>query len=183
MLPTDAQERKNIPIYTGFMVYFPLAIVEVTKISVRGNEQHNPGSDMHWDRGKSKDERDSQARHLLDQAAPYLSLDDEIKHAAAGAWRAMANLQKLCEQRLRVPHETSQIIPLDKTEQRHIDAERLAIAEDPTRLGAENSESKKIAPKSGQWWRGIDETVDEFRERCAPGQAELATRQAPRPLL
>ena len=99
MLPTDAQERKNVPIYTGFMVYFMLAIIEVTKISVRGNEQHNPGSDLHWDRGKSKDERDSQARHLLDQAAPLLSLDDEITHAAAGAWRAMANLQKLCERR------------------------------------------------------------------------------------
>ncbi len=105
MLPTDAQERKAIPVYSGFIVYFPLAIAEVAKVSVRGNEQHNPDSDLHWDRGKSKDERDSQARHLLDQAAPLLSLDDEIKHAAAGAWRAMANLQKLCEVRLEMIEE------------------------------------------------------------------------------
>ncbi len=174
MLPTDAQERKNVPIYTGFMVYFMLAIIEVTKISVRGNEQHNPGSDLHWDRGKSKDERDSQARHLLDQAVPDLSLDDEIKHAAAGAWRAMANLQKLCEKR-EVREALTQIKHagelLDEREQRY-----------------ENSESKKIAPKklmvqAGQWWRGVDETVDEFRERCTPESSEPSTRQAPRPLL
>ncbi len=179
MLPTDAQERKNIPIYTGFMVYFTLAIIEVTKVSVRGNEQHNPGSDLHWDRGKSKDERDSQARHLLDQAVPDLSLDDEIKHAAAGAWRAMANLQKLCERRAETP---------DRNCVTQEDGSCVAPGPCMHTPKPENSESKKIAPKklmvqAGQWWRGIDETVDEFRERCAPGSSEPSTRQAPRPLL
>ena len=202
MLPTDAQERKNIPIYTGFMVYFPLAIVEVTKVSVRGNEQHNPGSDLHWDRGKSKDERDSQARHLLDQTAPCLSLDDEIKHAAAGTWRAMANLQKLCEQRAedeaalqRIEGATSDLKYvsklLDKAKRQHIDAVGEGSAGQTVRTAGpvelnriENSESKKIASTPGQWWRGIDEeTVDEFHERCAPGSSEPSTRQRPRPLL
>jgi hypothetical protein len=99
MLPTDHAERKAIPVYSGFICYFPLAIAEVAKHSQESNEQHNPGQPMHWNRAKSKDERDAQARHLLDQAAPQITLDEEIEHAKAGAWRAMANLQKLCEKR------------------------------------------------------------------------------------
>ncbi len=97
-LPTDAEERKGTPVYSGFMCYFPLGIAEVAKHSRDCNEQHNPGEPMHWDRAKSKDERDAQARHLLDQALSG-SLDEEIEHAKAGAWRAMANLEKLCEKR------------------------------------------------------------------------------------
>jgi len=35
-LPQGAAERKAIPIYTGFVKYFPLAIAEVAKISLQG---------------------------------------------------------------------------------------------------------------------------------------------------
>ena len=38
MMPTDAQERKSIPVYRGFIKYFPDAIVEVTKLSVKGSQ-------------------------------------------------------------------------------------------------------------------------------------------------
>ncbi len=78
-------ERKNFPVYLGFMKYFPDAIAAVTKISFAGNEKHNPGTDIHWDRAKSGDELDALMRHILDE------------DWAQVAWRAMANLQKQIE--------------------------------------------------------------------------------------
>ena len=96
MLPTDAQARKDIPIYSGFICYFPDAIVEVAKVSKRGNDQHNPGEELYWNRSKSADELDAAARHLVGTVDP-LDGGEELEHAAALAWRAMANLQKLCE--------------------------------------------------------------------------------------
>ncbi len=100
MLPTDAQERKNIPVYSGFIMYFPAAILEVAKLSKEGNDQHNPGKKLHWDRSKSGDEQDSLARHLID-GVYTITLDDAITEARAVAWRGMAHLQKLCEERDR----------------------------------------------------------------------------------
>ena len=84
MLPVDAQERKNIPVYTGFIKYFPDAIVEVTKQSVAGSKQHH-GDKVWWDKSKSQDELDSLMRHMLEG------------DWAAVAWRAMANLQRKLE--------------------------------------------------------------------------------------
>lgn len=84
-LPQDPQKRKEIPIYSGFIKYFPDAIVEVTKLSVAGSKQHHPDANLHWDKSKSKDELDAMMRHLLE------------KDYASVAWRAMANLQRELE--------------------------------------------------------------------------------------
>jgi hypothetical protein len=84
-LPTDAAERKAIPIYSGFIKYFPLAIAEVAKLSRKGNDQHNPGQPLHWDRSKSGDEKDAMLRHIIDEDWTHV------------AWRALANLQKELE--------------------------------------------------------------------------------------
>ena len=65
-MTTDAQERKNIPIFSGFVKYFPDAMAEVAHLSWVANEQHNPGTPMHWDRSKSKDEHDALVRHLIE---------------------------------------------------------------------------------------------------------------------
>ena len=90
ILPTDAKERKNIPITTGVLDYFPLAIAEVAKLSKAGNDQHNPGEDLHWDRNKSKDHADCISRHLIDRG----KFDtDKMRHSAKLAWRALALLQ------------------------------------------------------------------------------------------
>jgi hypothetical protein len=99
MLPTDAQERKRIPVYSGFVCYFPDAIVEVAKLSQEGNDQHNPGQRLFWNRAKSGDEMDALCRHMLDGARELQHIDERILHQRAVAWRAMANLQKLCEER------------------------------------------------------------------------------------
>ena len=69
-LPTDSQERKRIPIYTGLIKYFPDAIAEVARVSLIGNQQHHPDKPLHWDRSKSTDELDALARHLNENEIP-----------------------------------------------------------------------------------------------------------------
>lgn len=98
MLPTDAKARKDIPIYSGFFKYFPLAIAAVAELSRIGNEQHNPGKPLFWDRSKSGDELDAQLRHLLDEAMGVTTDADGVLHLTKNAWRAFAALQKALEQ-------------------------------------------------------------------------------------
>jgi len=89
-LPTGAAERKNIPIVRGLLDYFPAALAAVAELSRIGNEQHNPGEEMHWARGKSSDHADCAVRHLMDRG----TLDtDKVRHSTKAAWRALANLQ------------------------------------------------------------------------------------------
>jgi len=92
--PDKHAQRKATPIYRGVIKYFPLAIAEVAKCSQIANEQHNPGTAMHWDRSKSGDELDALARHLMDAGTMD---DDGIRHSTKVAWRALANLQKELE--------------------------------------------------------------------------------------
>lgn len=94
-LPTDAAARKNIPVATGFVSYFPKAMVAVAECSKKGNDQHNPGKPLFWDRSKSGDEADALMRHFLERG----TIDtDGIRHSAKLAWRAMALLQKELEE-------------------------------------------------------------------------------------
>jgi hypothetical protein len=84
-LPENAADRKRIPIYSGVIKYFPDALVAIAKLSQKGNDQHNPGTPLHWDRSKSGDELDAMLRHVIDGDWD------------AVAWRALANLQKQIE--------------------------------------------------------------------------------------
>ena len=89
-----AQERKNMPVFSGVLKYFPDAIKEISRVSLAGNNQHHPDKPLHWDRNKSADELDALTRHLIDAG----TLDtDGIRHSAKVAWRALANLQKELE--------------------------------------------------------------------------------------
>jgi hypothetical protein len=89
-LPSAAAERKKFPIVTGVLDYFPDAIVAVAEVSYGGNEQHNPGEPLHWDRSKSQDHEDCIGRHTLQRG----TLDsDGLRHSAKRAWRALAALQ------------------------------------------------------------------------------------------
>lgn len=93
-LPSSAAERKRIPIATGVLDYFPLAIAEIAKVSLAGNNQHNPGSPLHWDRSKSGDESDALMRHFLERGKR--DTDGQL-HSAKLCWRACALLQKELE--------------------------------------------------------------------------------------
>jgi hypothetical protein len=93
-LPTDPAARKRFPIASGVLDYFPDAIVAIAEVSHAGNEQHNPGKPLHWDRAKSTDEADTAMRHFMQRG----TLDtDGKRHTAKAAWRILALLQKEIE--------------------------------------------------------------------------------------
>jgi hypothetical protein len=90
MLPTDPQERKKLPVCRGVLDYFPDAIAAVAHVSFVGNEQHNPGQPLHWNRSKSTDHSDCILRHLMERGGMD---NDGVLHSAKLAWRALALLQ------------------------------------------------------------------------------------------
>lgn len=94
-LPTDPKERKKIPLWSGLVKYFPDALAAVAAVSYRGNEQHNPGKPLHWDRSKSMDQEDTLLRHLWESGTVDT---DGHRHSAKVAWRALALLQLEIEQ-------------------------------------------------------------------------------------
>ena len=93
-LPTDSAGRKECPVASGVLDFFPDAIVAISRLSYRSTQQHHPDAPMHWDRRKSSDEADTMLRHFLQRG----TLDtDGIPHSAKVAWRALALLQKELE--------------------------------------------------------------------------------------
>jgi hypothetical protein len=90
LLPIDPAERKGLPITTGVLDYFPLALAEVARVSKAGNDQHNPGQPLHWDKSKSMDHADCIPRHLIDRGSRDA---DGQRHSAKLAWRALALLE------------------------------------------------------------------------------------------
>ncbi len=108
LVTTNAAARKHVPIFSGVMRYFPRALAAVAIVSEVGNEQHNPGKPLRWDRSKSTDEEwnphclppwstdelDALARHLVDAGGFDI---DGMRHSAKVAWRALANLEKELE--------------------------------------------------------------------------------------
>ncbi len=91
VLPTGSSERKNIPLATGVLDYFPAALAAVAEVSKVGNDKHNPGEPLHWARGKSMDQADCVARHLIERGG--VDPDTGLRHTAQLAWRALALLQ------------------------------------------------------------------------------------------
>lgn len=101
---TNSQLRKQTPIFSGVMAYFPDALEQVAAVSYAGNEKHNPGEPLNWNRSKSTDEYDACARHLNDRAQGVVFDEElsklanrEIRTMACVAWRALAALQKEIE--------------------------------------------------------------------------------------
>lgn len=93
-ITSDAASRKTIQVTSGVLDYFPLAIVAISQVSKAGNDQHNPGQPLHWNRTKSSDHADCLVRHLMERG----TLDvDGMRHTAKLAWRALALLQEELE--------------------------------------------------------------------------------------
>lgn len=86
----EAKKRKEQPLYSGCFNYFPDALIAVAEVSFLGNQWHNPGQPLHWDRSKSMDQHDALLRHLTGAG----TIDtDGVRHSAKVAWRALAALQ------------------------------------------------------------------------------------------
>ena len=86
-----SKERKETPVFSGVLQYFPDAINAVARQSWAGNEKHNPGEPLHWAREKSCDHMDCAIRHMM---TPN-EIDPETggTHLVAAAWRILAALQ------------------------------------------------------------------------------------------
>lgn len=95
--PRTAAERKAEPLHSGPMTYFPDALAAVSRLCLKANDKHNPGEPMHWARGKSTDQLDCAARHILTPGEPDEFGEIEL---VAAAWRALAALQLAEEARL-----------------------------------------------------------------------------------
>jgi len=94
---TKAQERKNTPVYSGVLAYFPLVFGEIAKASLAGNKQHLEDQPLHWDRSKSTDQLDAGLRHIIDHARGELIDDDGVYHLAKAIWRLSAELELILE--------------------------------------------------------------------------------------
>jgi hypothetical protein len=93
----EAQQRKNAPMYSGFVKYFPLAMEAVARLSKIANDQHNPGEPLHWAKEKSTDHEDCIVRHLADHSKGNLVDTDGQLHLTKVAWRGMAALETFLE--------------------------------------------------------------------------------------
>lgn len=90
ILPEDDTRRKEMPVVTGFIDYFPRAVAYVAYVSYVASQQHNPGEPMKWDQTKSKDHANTLGRHLIERG----KIDtDGLRHSGKLAWRAMALLE------------------------------------------------------------------------------------------
>lgn len=85
------EERKKMRVFTGLLKYFPNACLYVGYVSYVANEQHNPGTKMHWDKDKSIGEGDEIVRHLMDDE---IYDTDGLRHRGKAAWRAMELLER-----------------------------------------------------------------------------------------
>lgn len=99
-LPEDDTTRLSYPMFDGLLAYFPNALAEVSRVSKVGNDQHNPGETMHWNRSKSKDHANKITRHLIDVGKKD---SRGVRHSARLAWRALALLQEELEREEGVP--------------------------------------------------------------------------------
>lgn len=90
---SEAQKRKDTPVFSGVLKYFPNALKEISKCSKAGNDQHHPDKPLHWDMDKSKDEYDALTRHLIDHTINPIDTDG-ILHLTKVAWRALAGLER-----------------------------------------------------------------------------------------
>jgi len=87
----NVQNRKGEPVYSGVMQYFPRAIRAISRVSLAGNDKHNPGQPLHWAHDKSCDQPDAAARHML--TAYDIDPDTGEMHLAHAAWRVLAWLE------------------------------------------------------------------------------------------
>lgn len=106
-LPIDSHKRKNYPLYSGVIKYFPCALAGVANVSKIGNDKHNPGQPLHHARGKSNDHADCILRHMVDMGEDFgqgIGKDENgVPQVLYMAWRALALAQEWLENNGEAP--------------------------------------------------------------------------------
>lgn len=104
-LLTDSKKRKEYPMASGLLAYFPAALAGVAKVSYDGNRKHNGNAPLQHSRWLSTDHEDCIIRHLtdlMDLREAFLRGDITdpklvLTEASSLAWRALALSQELHE--------------------------------------------------------------------------------------
>lgn len=94
-LPLDSEKRKQFPLFSGLLAYFPAALAQVSNHSFEGNEKHNPGKPLQHARGKSGDHLDCVLRHIVDSRE--VTGSKRVEELRAAGWRILAELQEELE--------------------------------------------------------------------------------------
>lgn len=90
-------DRKQYPVFTGLLKYFPDACAAVARCSLIASKQHGLDT-VRWDRSKSVGEGDELLRHLMQGG----TLDsDGIPHDVKAAWRSLELVQRRIEMERR----------------------------------------------------------------------------------
>jgi len=110
-LPNDKNARKALPMARGLLDYFPDALAEVAHVSQVGNDQHNPGEELHWAKDKSQDHADALIRHLTERGKVD---SDGLRHSGKVAWRALAALQIELDKEAKMEMPVATISPKPK---------------------------------------------------------------------
>ena len=98
---SESQRRKETPMCTGVLDYFPDALAAVARASRVGNDKHNPGQPLHWARDKSNDHADCVVRHMATRTE--IESESGETHAVHALWWALAMVQEMEEKRLGIP--------------------------------------------------------------------------------
>jgi hypothetical protein len=117
-LPQTSEERKKVPVFTGYMAYFPAAIAGAAKVSMLGMQQHKLAKLGH-DRSKSADHSDCVPRHMFDAhdlIAAYERgepVDPQriLFEASQAMWRVSAWSQELHERFGNAPMAPAAFMP------------------------------------------------------------------------
>jgi hypothetical protein len=104
-LPVDSKERKEYPLFSGCLKYFPAALAGVARLSKIGQEKHAAGQPLHHARSKSTDHEDCIIRHLLDVADLIAAMErgekvdrkEILLEVSSVVWRSLAFSQELHE--------------------------------------------------------------------------------------
>ena len=149
MSEMTAQERKDRPVFSGVLAYFPDALLEVAAVSKAGNDQHNPGQPLHWAKDKSTDHDDCIERHHIDVAKGNLRDTDGQRHRAKIAWRALAALQIEIETERAQVSPTTPVAPVLEIGDKIPDVPGVTIMQSATRQQLNDAMCKDYAAASG----------------------------------
>lgn len=150
-VPKEGAARKAIPVYTGFIKYFPRAILAVAELSRIANDQHNPGQPVHWSKGKSTAHLDSALRHVIDDVLGVAVDTDNVRHKTKVAWRAMADLE----------------IAIETEEQEHAyaaEGQAVAVHDEPFQ-----SEDAETCVRTGGIWNFVERRCIHVQGGCHHG--------------
>jgi hypothetical protein len=85
-------DKNKPPVFEGVLEYFPLAILEIAKVSAMGAQKYDWGNWVHVQDGYKR-YTSALCRHLVGKGD--LDFDDEsnLLHAAHVAWNSLARLE------------------------------------------------------------------------------------------